>query len=217
MPQIVNLTLTPSTEPELCRVAADFRLPDGRPINRLHVRILTWPDDQGALVAQSLSVLGAVDYYTDRYGHVEFDLVQGGTFVIWLGLQTEVRHKFVCPDVAEANLFDYLYPYLASIEMSESSYAMEVGETIGLLATGTYSDGSTCNVTSAVTFQSGNSSIASISNASVTGESVGSTTINIDSVLDSALPEHEDMLERSYVHIPSPFYVIGTNRTVTVS
>jgi hypothetical protein len=181
------------------------------------VRVATWPDDQGSLVAQSLAVLGAVDYYTDQYGHVEFDLVQGGTFVIWLGLQIEIRHKFVCPEVVEADLFDYLYPYLTSIEMSELSYTMGVGETVGLLATGTYSDGSTCDVTSAVTFQSGDPSIASIGEAGVTGEAVGSTTINIDSVLDSALPEREDMLERSYVRIPSPSYAIGTDRTVTVS
>jgi len=184
----------------------------------LNLRITPCPEDYGAYILDDVAIMGTTEYYTDADGHVEFDLVQGVSYILWIGLQTDVRLKFTCPEATEAVLFDYLFPRLVSVEMAEADYALAVGEIISIAASGVYSDGSTQNITIAVTFVSGDEAVATISSPySMKGESVGSTTVNISTINDDNLPALQDMLERVYFHLPSPSYTIGSARVVAVS
>ena len=66
---------------------------------------------------------------------------------------------------------------LVSISLSPSSTALTIGSTTQFTATGTYSDGSTQNITASVTWASSGSNIATVSGGVVTGVSDGLANI----------------------------------------
>ncbi|MCR4316742.1 MAG: Ig-like domain-containing protein [Planctomycetes bacterium] len=68
-------------------------------------------------------------------------------------------------------------PTLSSITVSPASANILVGATQAFTATGTYSDSSTQDLTSSVTWMSDNTSVASFSGATLTGNAAGSVTV----------------------------------------
>jgi len=69
-------------------------------------------------------------------------------------------------------------PILTSIAVTPANASLANGTTQPLTATGTYSDGSTLNITNSVAWSTGNAGIATISTSGVaSGTSVGSTTV----------------------------------------
>lgn len=201
--------------PTTCTMGADFFLPDGRPFYRLALEIFPVLDF-GATVLSGESVGGSVTYYTDTVGHVDVPLAQGGAYLIRLSYTPDIRHKITVPASASANLLDYLYPHISTIDLSEASYSLDVGEEVSLDVIATYSDGETEDVTHAATIVSGDDLVASVEGSTLSGVSAGSTTVSVSSVNDDKLTLREDLLESPFVHDPTP-YSLGSPKTVVVA
>jgi len=201
--------------PPLCTMSADFFLPDGRPLYRMSLQIqLTY--DYGKSVHTDGAVDGQVFYYTDEDGHVDVPFVQGLSYAVRLSVCPDVRYHFTAPETATADLFDYLFPYVQTIEMSADSYSLGEGETTGLAATGTFSDGVEADVTSAVTFETADEAVASVTGNTLTGVAAGATTVNVADVNEESLPAREDTFEAPFLTLPSPTYSIGSAKDVDV-
>lgn len=202
--------------PDVCTVTADFLLPDANPIYRMEVRIEPAVEN-AAFIVSSNWIGSSCTYYTDADGNLSVDLVRGVTYKVSFGSRHDQSYEFECPDVASASLFDYLFPYVSVVDMSESSYSVSVGDTVSLSASATLSDGSTEDVTSAVTFSSADPAVASVDGNTLTGVAAGSTTVVVDTVEDDELPVGEDIWEDPIVVLPTPTYSIGGAKPVTVS
>ena len=90
-------------------------------------------------------------------------------------------------DVGQYSFSANVQPALTSIAVTPASPSVAKGLTKQFTATGTYTDGSTANLTSQVTWASGTASVATISNASgsqglastlVTGTTAITATLN---------------------------------------
>lgn len=79
---------------------------------------------------------------------------------------------------------------LTGLDVTPSMPSAPVGVQVSLVATGTYSDGSTQNVSSQVTWTSASPLVATVSNASGTQGRVSATSVG-SSVVTAALPGHQ--------------------------
>lgn len=202
--------------PSVCTMTADFLQPDANPLYRFRVEVSV-DCEFAAFVVSSNWIGSSCTYYTDSDGHLAMDLVRGVTYKIRFGPRSDVFYTFTCPDSASAGLLGYVFPYIATIDVEETSYSIGVGETASLSALATYSNGDEVSVTSAVTFSSANPAVASVSGSTLTGVAVGATTVVVDTVDDDSLPAKQDMMEEYIVSLPMPTYTIGSARPVTVS
>ncbi|HEY9466587.1 MAG TPA: Ig-like domain-containing protein, partial [Vicinamibacterales bacterium] len=71
-------------------------------------------------------------------------------------------------------------PTLVSIEVSPSSTTVARFQNVAFTATGTYSDSSTADLTSSVTWSSSDATIATVSAGTATGVKPGAVTITAD-------------------------------------
>ena len=105
-------------------------------------------------------------------------------------------------------------PLLVSISISPGSASVPAGETQQFTATGTYSDGSTQNLTSAVTWSSSVPAVASIASGGLaTGAGVGSSSITATSGSITALATlsvGQPVLLSMAVTPANPSFALGT-------
>lgn len=132
------------------------------PLDRrtLWIEILDVPTsvDVGIDVGDSFYVTSDTD------GVFVFELMRGSAarmYISWLDKTID----FSVPHTASAALDAILAPYLVALtQTSDSAISMDVGETLSLSATGTFSDGSTSNMTD-LQFSSSDSSVAAFSDS----------------------------------------------------
>ncbi len=80
-------------------------------------------------------------------------------------------------NASAAGVLTVIAPVLVSISVTPGSSLVTAGNTVQLTATGTYSDGSTQNVTSFASWSSSATTIATVNSGLLTGVSAGSVTV----------------------------------------
>jgi hypothetical protein len=114
-------------------------------------------------------------------------------------------------------------PVLQSIAITPGSPRVAVGDTTALTATGTYSSGAPADITQMVTWNSGDTAKATISNSGTrgvaTGVAVGTSmvTASLGGVTSPALTLTVDSLVSIAVTPASPWLLVGQTAAVTVT
>jgi DNA-binding beta-propeller fold protein YncE len=140
----------------------------------------------------------ADDTYPDLCG-ATFDLASGASCTLELSVSGPVdpndpdphHHLFICnPNVPACSGTDFPLsvtilpgPSLISITITPLNELLAIGGTLQFTAIGTYSDGSTANITNSVNWSSSNTSAVMIGDRTglATGVGTGSTTITVNS------------------------------------
>ncbi len=203
----------PAVEPSTCVFSADFHEPDGRPSFRLP--ITCWLRT-GPVWWDGNWVDGRTVYKTDATGHVEFPLIKNLEYTVRIGNRSDITFQITCPDADTADLFDYLLPRLVTITFVDAPYSVNVGDVLPITLLGTFSDGTTEDVSSACTLSTADASVATVSNQTLAGILAGSTTVSIAAVAQDQLPVRKDMLQEVLLFYPEITYTTDTPKTVTV-
>jgi uncharacterized protein YjdB len=117
--------------------------------------------------------------------------------------------------------FTVLAPVLTSLSVTPGSASIPAGETQQFTATGTYSDGSTQNLTSTVTWSSSVPGVATIASAGLaTGTGVGSATLSATSgsvTASATLSVGQPVLLSMAVTPANPSFALGTTQPLVAT
>ena len=121
-------------------------------------------------------------------GKVSFQLLQGAQVKIEIpGRVLDLVRSCTIPTASTADLIDILFPRVASAAFSTSTLTMSVGEEKSLTITGTFSDGTTDNISSSSTLSSSTANVSVVSGTTIKAISAGQAVITISSVDSSTL------------------------------
>ena len=119
----------------------------------------------------------------DTSGKVSFNLLQGAKVKIEIpGRMLDMIRICTIPSSTSANLLDILFPRVTSAAFSISTLTLASGSANSPVITGTMSDGTTLDVSSAATIASSNTGVVSVSENTLTAVANGSATITITSI-----------------------------------
>lgn len=211
------LVLTPLTTQALCWLYGNFMFPDGRPINRLRVEVKLDVETYGSVMSYGSLVTGTVIYFTDSRGELGINLVRNVEYMIRFSSRSDVFYRFTCPDLAQANILNYVFPFVEELNFAESSYALSVGESASVTFDCVMSDGEIESQASGITIESDDEAVVTVSGRTITAIAAGTATLSITDVDDTLLPSQQDMLEAGLITLPTPTYTVGSDIVVTVS
>lgn len=200
--------------PPLCLLTADFYFLDGRPA--AYMGLVVSFDYALYALHSGAGVGGSLRFRADKNGHLELSLIQGLNYKVHLEDLRDVPLVFTCPVSDTADLLAYLFPYAVSVGMSEDSYEVELGGNLSVQAVVTYSDGVEELRSDLVTFQVGDATKATVSGSVVTGEEVGSTTIEVSSFDVGGLQKQTDWFGLEFVRLSAPSPELLDPVTLTV-
>ena len=186
----------------ICILSADFLLPDGSPIYRMPVEVTTNEMSVSAVVTNGSAFFGKKTYYTDKNGHLSFDLIQGFPYSIRIGVRSDQLFSFICPAEDSVNLFDLIFPRVVSVYFEHSTYTVAVNSKVTISVYALFSNEAVELLRSGVKLVSSNPHIATIQGKVARGVSVGTTEISIDSVDESKFSKSLDLFGLPFVHIP---------------
>lgn len=203
--------------PDLCTITGILYGMSGSPLKgaALRVRNIYIPlavGTSGLVLDSSRRVI------SDEDGIVTFTLIQGAQVRIELpGIEQEITRTVTVPLEATCDLVALLYPYLLSVAWDDAGpLSKEVDDLFSISATGTYSDGTTENITRVCTFEHSVEGVLSGSGGSLRAVSAGSTDITITAVDTDALAKYQfpngDVIER----IDAPDITLPDALTVVV-
>lgn len=177
---------------DLCTITGVFYGTNGLPLRgaALRVRNIYVPTAVGT---DGLVLDGTRRIISDEDGVVSFTLIQGAQVRIEIpGREQEITRTVTVPATAECDLVALLYPYLVSVAWDDPGpLSQEVGDLFTIIATGTYSDGVTENITRVCTFEKSVSDVVSGSGGSLRAAVPGSTEVTITGVNTGSLSRYQ--------------------------
>ena len=211
------LVLTPLTTQALCWLYGSFLFPDGRPINRLRVEVKLDVETYGSVVSYGSLIAGTIIYFTDARGELGMNLVRNVSYMIRFSSRSDVFYRFTCPDLSQANILNYVFPFVEELNFTEASYALSVGESVGVTFECVMSDEEIESQASGVTIESDDEAVVTVVGRTITAVAAGTANLSITDVDDTLLPSQQDMLEAGLITLPTPTYTVGSDILVTVS
>ena len=211
------LEVQPPASPDVCRMGADFVGVDGLPRVNLRVK---FSFDYSHVEVQDFSILGPErTVATDANGHLEVDLMRGVGVHCHLPGRHDLALPFTVPDLATADLFDYLFPRVSSVALTPATMALAVGGTEEGAATATLSDGRTVDVAGAVTWASSDELVATVSTGGlVTAVAAGTANISVSALVVTGIEEIWDPTTQApFAILPTPVISYGAAIGVTVT
>ena len=211
------LSVDPPVAPNVCRLSAFFRDMTGAALVNYGMRFNT---AYAVLTADGVGVQEpALVVSTDTDGRLVVDLLRGIDVHVTFPDRFDLPLSFTVPDVASADLFDYLYPHAVSVALAPAAMILPVAGESPATATATLSNGETVDVTDHVTWASDDELVATVSESGlVSGVGAGMAQISA-SALDSTKVEEvwDPTTQEPWALIPTPPIAYGAAISVTVA
>ena len=221
-----NVTLTgtaitagTASDASLCRVSGYLYDIQGQPLRgyqftlrHIHTPIVY---STNTLVLSELQTITA-----DKTGLVTFDVYRKGKVKIELrGRILDLMRECTIPDASSATLVDIVFPYIKSVAFStaDASASVAVGSAYSYTITGTFSDGTTLDVSGQATLASSNTGVATVSSASATGVTAGSSLISVTAIDTSALDAYKEPDGDLISRLSEPSITLPSAVTLTVT
>lgn len=213
--------LTPDapSNPDLCRVSGYIRDIHGDPL-KAAVLTIRHKYDPIAVGQDTLVINERQEAKTDANGLVTFDLYQGAEVEIEIpNLGNTLVRTVTVPEQSTIDLIALILPHLVSAAFDDSDpVALVVDERKTFSVTGTFSDGTTDDITAACTLTSADEAVASkVMGAQFVGIAAGSTTISLDSIDQDKLETNEDPAGDIIQRLDIPTPTLPSDITVNVS
>jgi len=180
--------------PDLCTVSGVLYDLHGNPMPGVGLRIRHLFNPV-ALGTTGLMMGDSKRVVSDEDGAVEFTLIQGSKVCILIpGREQEAARKITVPAQDEIDLIGLLYPTLVSLAWEDAGpLAVDVGDRVSVVVTGTYTDGTTGVVTRACTFEISDEDVLShVSSGTFTALAAGSVTITLTEIDTDELATYQD-------------------------
>lgn len=195
--------------PDLCTVSGILYDLHGSPLPGVGIRLrnISVP---AAIGTTGLVLGGSRRVVSDEDGAVRFALIQGAQVHVEVpGREQDFVRTVTVPEEDAIDLVALLYPHLVSVAWEDdTAVSVSDGEQFSLVLTGTFSDGTTADVTSACTFEIGDEdAVMHVSGGTFRAVGTGSTTISVTAVDTDDLEVYQepdgDVIERVGVDDPT--------------
>lgn len=119
-------TYPPATDPNLCRISGSVLNAGGSPASGVTFEFLL--TGKPRIVGRRVMVSSKVIVRSDSDGDVDVDLVRNGVYDVVVEGHDDEVFRVKVPDYAYADVTDLIWPYVASLEFSEDTLALAVGD-----------------------------------------------------------------------------------------
>ena len=209
-----------ATDPDLCRISGYLKGINGAPLKGhvFFIRHCYSPISVGTTVAVLREKLTIT---SNRDGYVEFDLYRNATIYLELPNRAmDLPLELVVPDAASVDLIDFMFPHLVSVAfVNASPIDISVGERVDVTTEGTLSNGVVIPLDGAVvTLESSDPGVLlQQSSIGFTGFAVGSATISVTNVDDTALALNQEPDGDPIIRFDVPAVTLPTPLDVNVT
>lgn len=204
---------------DVCLITGFLINISGRPLVGVRVDFENLYDPL-AVGTDTLVLQGHSNPASDADGRVQFEALRGSRIRLTVpNLHGDILFEGTVPDVATCDLLDIVLPYVVSIAWDDDpSKAATLDENFTLPLTGTLSDGTTLDVTGAVTTTSADEGIVKkLSSSTYSPIAVGSTTVSADAFDFDLLTLNQWKDNATILRFDLPATTLPADLPVTVS
>lgn len=201
------ITTAVATDPDLCRISGYLKNAHGQPLKGWSF-VLRYCYSPMGIITDTLILQERLTIKADASGYVEFDLLRNSQVALELpNLLPWIHKKLTVPDTASADLLDFLFPYLVSVEFCDTGpVSIVVGGGVTAKLEGTLSNGEVVTVPgSAATYVSSDPAVLTpAAPPSFRALSAGVATVTVTAVDRSKIDMNEDRAGEPLVFFTLP-------------